>query len=68
MGDIPIQVDPNGFVWYDGVKLPVRFIAARRSLEFFDKDKRRSEERGSRIVEITIEQFASELLERSKIE
>lgn len=64
MEDIPIQVDPNGFIWFDGVKLPVRFIPERSSIEFFDKDRRRSEARGSRTVEIRVDKFARELLER----
>lgn len=64
MIDIPIQVDPNGFIWYDGVKLPVRFIPERQAIEFFDKDRRRSEIRGSRTVEISLEQFSTELVSK----
>lgn len=68
MNNIPIQVDPNGFLWYDGVKLPVRFIRERGTLEFFDKDRRRSDLRGSRVLEIPVNQFERDLLGRAEDE
>jgi len=59
--NIPLNVDPHGFIWYDGVKLPCRYLPERGALEFFDKDRRRGLERGSRVVEIPLSQFTDTL-------
>lgn len=57
MADIPLNVDPAGFVWYDGAKLPFRIIRSKGIIEFIDKDRRRSEKRGSRFLAIPLEEF-----------
>jgi len=47
-----LWIDDAGFVWSGNFRLPLRVDYERGVVEFFDKDKRRSYERGSRFVEI----------------
>ena len=48
-----IEIDPLGFVFVDGVKA-CRFVPGRFALQFWDKDVRRSAERGDRCVEVGV--------------
>lgn len=54
-------IDDDGFVWYEDFRLPLRVDIERAVVEFFDKDRRRSEERGTRFVEITAQEFETML-------
>lgn len=49
-----IKVDENGYVWIGGVKI---CRLAWGLVEFYDKDKRRSEVRGSSYVYVTPEKL-----------
>lgn len=52
-----VTIDGRGFVSIDGVK--VCRLTENGRLQFCDKDKRRSEVRGTRYVEISAEKLAS---------
>lgn len=52
----PLTIDEQQFIWYGNFKLPVRLLEDG-SLEFADKDPRRSAERGTRFVAINLEAF-----------
>ncbi len=56
-----IRVDEQGFVWSEGFRLPVRYDGARGVLIFFDKDRRRSTQRGTTNVEVGLGQLAAGL-------
>ena len=47
-----LTVDLLGFVYADGVKLPVKYVADRDALQFVDKDRRSISRRGTRFVEV----------------
>ena len=53
-------IDNVGFVYIDGVRV-FRYIPTRQALQFWDKDRRRSSERGCRHVEIDIGRLVEEL-------
>ena len=53
-------IDNVGFVYIDGVRV-FRYIPTRQALQFWDKDRRRSSERGGRHVEIDIDILVEEL-------
>ncbi len=53
-----IRVDRNGFVYADGVRV-ARYLPEKKSLQFLDKDRKRSSARGSRYVEVSISEVAS---------
>ena len=53
-----IYVDDRGFLYIDDFRLPMRLID-NRELEFIDKDRIRSVARGTRIVCVPLDQFAS---------
>ena len=48
-----LQIDPNGFICADGVKI-CRLDPSRGLLLFLDKDRRRSAERGTDQVAVTV--------------
>jgi hypothetical protein len=48
-----VAVDSRGFVSIDGVRLG-RLIRSTQTIQVVDKDRRRSEARGSRFVEVKI--------------
>lgn len=52
-----IVVDSNNFVYVQGVRI-ARLVPASGSLQFLDRDRRRSEERGTRIVEVRLSEVA----------
>jgi hypothetical protein len=49
----PVVVDGSGFVYVDGVKI-AKYLPERHCLQFLDKDKRRSDQRGSNVVEASL--------------
>lgn len=51
-----VEVDENGFVWIGGLK--VCRIVVGGLIEFFDRDRRRSERRGSQFVYTTLDNFS----------
>jgi len=51
-----VEVDENGFVWIGGLK--VCRIVVGGLIEFFDRDRRRSERRGSQFVYTTLDDFS----------
>lgn len=55
------MVDENGFVWVGDLK--VCRLTNMRMLEFYDRDRRRSEQRGSHFVYVTPERFAQVIQE-----
>lgn len=48
-----VRVDARGYVYVGDVKV-CRYVAHSRTLQFCDKDKARSELRGSRYVEVPL--------------
>jgi hypothetical protein len=56
-----IRIDEQGFVWSGKFRLPMRYDGERDVLIFFDKDRRRSKERGSAHVEVGLGQLAAGL-------
>jgi hypothetical protein len=54
----PVSVDEKGFVLVDGVKIGRRVVRQGAiKIEFCDKDRRRSQERGTRLVEVSVEEL-----------
>ena len=53
-------IDNVGFVYIDGVRI-CRYIPTRQALQFWDKDHRRSIERGNRYVEVHIDRLVEQL-------
>ena len=47
-------VDSRGFAWVGDVRLPFKYYRETKILEFVDKDRSRSEQRGSRIIRVTV--------------
>lgn len=58
----PVQVglhlDPCGYICIGGVRV-ARYIRERRCLQFYDKNRQRSRNRGTRFVEISIDELAN---------
>lgn len=52
-----IIVDSHGYVFADGVRFG-RLSPTGKAIQILDKDKRRSEIRGSRFVEVPLEDLA----------
>jgi hypothetical protein len=52
-----LYIDDRGFLWADDFRLPCRVDLTAGFLEFIDKDHIRSEQRGSRYVNVPIEIF-----------
>lgn len=55
--DLTIDQDEDGFLLYGDFRLPIRYDADREVLEFFDKDRRRSHQRGTPFVEMPLEKL-----------
>lgn len=51
-----VEVDENGFVWVGGLKVCRLVIGGL--IEFFDRDRRRSERRGSQFVYTTLDELS----------
>lgn len=51
-----VRVDLRGFVHIDGVPV-CRYIRERDTLQFIDKERRRSAARGGRLVEVKIDEL-----------
>lgn len=51
-----VRVDLRGFVHIDGVPV-CRYIRERDTLQFVDKDRRRSAARGGRQVEVKLDEL-----------
>lgn len=51
-----VRVDLRGFVHIDGVPV-CRYIKERDVLQFVDKDRRRSAERRTRLVEVRVDEL-----------
>ncbi len=49
-----LYIDDRGFLWYGDFKLPCRLDTEHGTLEFKDKDHRKSERRGTEFVEVPI--------------
>lgn len=61
-----VRVDLRGFVHIDGVPV-CKFDKDRHTLQFVDKDRRRSASRATgRYVEVGIDQLVNELREKAK--
>jgi hypothetical protein len=54
----PVAVGKDGFLYADGIKLG-RFIPESKSIQFFDRDRRRCAEKGREAVEIKISDLAN---------
>ena len=50
-----LVVAPDGFLWYQGAKLPFKLALAAGGFEFFDKDKDRSRSRGTPLFVVPFE-------------
>ena len=62
-----VSVDERGFVIVDGVKLGRRVVKdGVVKLEVCDKDRRRSAERGTRLVEVSVQELEEALTGGSK--
>lgn len=69
--DIRLIVGHDGFLYYDGVKLPLKYLSDRRSLQFKDKNRNDANQRrrGTRYVEVPVAEIirlASEAHDRDK--
>ena len=55
-----VHIDVRRFVRVDGVPIArvVRTPSGKPRLQFCDKDRRRASERGSRFVEVSVEELA----------
>ena len=51
------RVDSENYLYVDGVKV-ARFVPEKECLQFLDKDRIRSTQRGSNVVEIPISELA----------
>jgi hypothetical protein len=49
-------VGHDGFLYYDGVKLPLKYLPDRRALQYKDKNRRDANQRrrGTRYVEVPV--------------
>lgn len=57
-----VSVDERGFVRVDGITIGRRVVKdGKPKLQVCDKDRRRSAERGTRLVEVTIEELGEAL-------
>ena len=64
-----VSVDERGFVTVDGVKLGKRVVKdGIPKLQVADKDRRRSAERGTRLVEVSVEELEEALADDSQEE
>jgi len=62
-----VSVDERGFVIVDGVKLGRRVVKdGVVKLEVCDKDRRRSAERGTRLVEVSVQELEEALADVSQ--
>jgi hypothetical protein len=52
-----VSVDTNNYVYVDGVKI-ARYIPEKQCLQFWDKDRIRSNQRGSNVVEVALTEVA----------
>jgi hypothetical protein len=52
-----VSVDSANFVYVDGVKI-AKFIPEKKCLQFLDKDRIRSNQRGSNVVEVSLSDVA----------
>ncbi len=57
-------LDDSGFLWTPDMRLPVRLVDGR--LQFYDKDKRRSDERGTPYVSVEISEIIMALEKHKK--
>jgi hypothetical protein len=57
MTDRPIHIGSDGFVYVRGVKV-AKYLPDSNSLQFVDKDMRRSAQRGTRFVEVSVGEIA----------
>ena len=61
-----VEIDDDGFLYVDGVMV-ARWIPQMRALEFCDKNKLRSAQRGSRLVRIRLRDFEAALRNESDV-
>jgi len=54
----PVVVGKNNYIFIDGVKI-ARLVPERGVMQFLDRDRRRSAERGSETVEVKISDLAN---------
>lgn len=52
-----LRLDERGFLWFGDFKLPMRYLRERGLVEFLDRDKRRSANRGSRVIYVPLVTF-----------
>ena len=52
-----LRIDEDHFVWFGDYRLPVKFVPERNALEFCDNRPWRSSERGTRFIEIPLEEL-----------
>jgi hypothetical protein len=52
-----LHVDSKGYVYVDGVKV-AKYVPEKQCLQFLDKDRIRSNQRGSNVVEVPIAEVA----------
>jgi len=55
--ELIICQDDDGFLTYGDFRLPIRYDPDREMLEFFDKDRRRSSQRGTAFIELPLEKL-----------
>jgi len=53
---VAINIDRRGFVYVDGIRV-CRLIPSRGTLQFCDRNRQRSQRRGTRFVEVKLEDF-----------
>lgn len=56
MGD-NLTLDERGFLWLGDFRLPFRYLPDKGLFEFLDRDRRRSDSRGSRLVYVDVAQL-----------
>lgn len=60
-----VHVDVQGYIYADGVRI-ARISPDKRCLQFLDRDRRRSDQRGSSFVEVAIKDMAN-LVENKQV-
>lgn len=59
----PVFIDAKGFIYIGEFKTGIKLDTASSELEFFDKDRIRSAERGTPLLRVSLDYFVYKLLE-----
>lgn len=59
----PIYMDAKGFIYVGELKTAIKLDIGAAEIEFFDKDRIRSAERGTPFLRVSLDYFVRRLLE-----